>query len=76
MMTHPAIREAVALTTAAGITLFWVPAATAAVLPMPEDLSAFGAQRLESRLVPAQFFALGAVPRTPTARSTRMHCVH
>ncbi|MDV7356861.1 amino acid adenylation domain-containing protein [Rhodococcus oxybenzonivorans] len=65
MKTHPAIREAVALTTAAGITLFWVPAATAAVLPTPEDLRAFGAQRLESRLVPAQFFALGAVPRSP-----------
>ncbi|MCQ4120739.1 non-ribosomal peptide synthetase [Rhodococcus tibetensis] len=64
MKSHPAIREAVALSTAAGVTLFWVPAAAAAVLPMPEELRVFGAQRLESRFVPARFVALGAVPRT------------
>nr|WP_245814063.1 non-ribosomal peptide synthetase [Rhodococcus marinonascens] len=62
--SHPAVREAVVLTTAAGVAAFWVPAAAAAVLPMAEDLRAFSAERLDSGQVPEQFLALGAVPRT------------
>ncbi|WP_043826400.1 non-ribosomal peptide synthetase [Rhodococcus opacus] len=62
--SHPAVREAVVLTTATGVTAFWVPAAAAAVLPMAEDLREFSAARLDARSVPARFVALGAVPRT------------
>jgi hypothetical protein len=63
--SHPAVREAVVLTTATGVTAFWVPAAAAAVLPMAEDLREFSAGRLDARSVPTRFVALGAVPRTP-----------
>ncbi|MBC2639600.1 MULTISPECIES: non-ribosomal peptide synthetase [unclassified Rhodococcus (in: high G+C Gram-positive bacteria)] len=62
--SHPAVREAVVLTTAVGVTAFWVPAAAAAVLPMAEDLRNFSAERLDAPLVPARFVALGAVPRS------------
>ncbi|RZL82506.1 MAG: amino acid adenylation domain-containing protein [Rhodococcus sp. (in: high G+C Gram-positive bacteria)] len=61
---HPAVREAVVLTTTTGVTAFWVPAAAAAVLPTAEDLREFSAERLDARLVPARFVALGAVPRS------------
>ncbi|ELB92048.1 non-ribosomal peptide synthetase, partial [Rhodococcus wratislaviensis IFP 2016] len=62
--SHPAVREAVVLTTATGVTAFWVPAAAAAVLPMADDLREFSAGRLDARSVPTRFVALGAVPRT------------
>ncbi|UOT02847.1 amino acid adenylation domain-containing protein [Rhodococcus opacus] len=62
--SHPAVREAVVLTTATGVTAFWVPAAAAAVLPTADDLREFSAGRLDARSVPTRFVALGAVPRT------------
>ncbi|PBC48775.1 peptide synthetase [Rhodococcus sp. ACS1] len=71
--SHPAIHQAVVLATAdehgeTTLTAFWVPAATATVLPTPRDLIAHCAERLVAQAVPDRFLALGALPLAPSSK--------
>lgn len=64
--SHPAVGQAAVLTASAtgsaGGAAFWVPAATATVLPSAEDLRSFCAGRLGTGTAPEVFIALGALP--------------